>query len=285
MLSILTVSQPHWIRVGKWITAYISIDIQSPIDPNRVFADEALELRIVVARPVVVEPSAIVFPRGVLHGVLLVRAHDLRLAVSAVAVGGGYTGVLLGGNEDAAEGVGKQGALALGCVSGDDFVDDEAGEVAGAAAVAQLGDGLAAVVEVVRGDAVDGALYSPAQGVVLEVGGEAGTLNMDEAAATIPGVLGNNSSGATAIRAGFSGEVATEVIGERTRSVGAILALAFEGELGEAVALVVLGFDGSLGNAADSGAPPNAVTFGVVLVVDGFQDAVAEWDVGAGCLD
>lgn len=143
------------------------------------------------------------------------------------------------------------------------------------ASVAKFGDGLIAVVEILGGLAVDGAFDPSSERVVLEAGGDGWALDLGEAVAAVPGVLGSNGRTTAGIGTGLAGKVAVEVVGQGAGGVDSILPLAFEGELGETVASVVLGFYRGLGYAADRCTSRYPIAFGIVFIRNGFDDAVA----------
>ena len=65
---------------------YVCIHVDAARQPNRILAHEPLQHRVVVPRPVVVEPRAIVLSRGVLDRVPLIGPERGRLPVGAVGV-------------------------------------------------------------------------------------------------------------------------------------------------------------------------------------------------------
>lgn len=61
--------QPLWIAATNRIPLHISMRINPPAQPNRILTDESLQHRIIIPRPIEIQPIAVIFPPRILTAV------------------------------------------------------------------------------------------------------------------------------------------------------------------------------------------------------------------------
>ena len=161
---------PQRIHQTNGISPHIRKLIQPTPKPNRILADEAAGLGIIIPCAVVVQPCAIILSSGVLVSVVACRAALCGVAVGFVAVLGVDCACGVGERQCGAECVGDVVVALACCGAGEEFIHPAAEEVGGDGAACLFLYGVDAVVEVAGLAAVDGFAGAPVVGVVLEAG-------------------------------------------------------------------------------------------------------------------
>src|SRR5262249_55046902 len=90
----------------EWIVGYVSVEVAlAGCEPDRVLADKALVGWAVVARPVIVEAGAVVFPTRVLEGIRVVLARGHARPEGLICVGALHCAGVVGQGQRGAQGI------------------------------------------------------------------------------------------------------------------------------------------------------------------------------------
>jgi len=99
-------SQTVGVGEHKWIVRYVGVKVYvAAFEFNWILANKTLQLRVIKSRTVVIEPSPIVFPTGVLIRVAIGSAAERRFPKRLVDVFGLHRSGAIGNGDRRAESV------------------------------------------------------------------------------------------------------------------------------------------------------------------------------------